>query len=154
MATRIAGLIDEIQHEHEVYDDLLDSLIAEVIANGITLNVMVSLVRACSYFTNHIHSEEELMYLTKYQCWSLHNKEHEAIIDNMTSLIDRRKPTYINRIIDLRPLLLQHMEGFDAPLMLHARACIPALPWNVEQPMPRRISSPIARASLRSTKGE
>ncbi len=154
MATRIAGLIDEIRHEHDICDSLLDSLINEAIAIGITQNVMCGLVRICTYFTNHIHSEEELMYLTKYQRWLQHNQAHESIIDDMTSLIDRRKPTHISSIRDLRPQLLQHAEKYDGPLMLHASACIPVLSWNVKQPLPRHILSPIAQPPLHFSKGQ
>ena len=128
MHERVDSIIREIQNEHMVYDCLLDSLLTEVVASGVTLRVMGNLVKTCAYFTNHIHKEEELMYLTKFQSWSPHNKDHDNIIFIMNNLIDRRKPTHIESFISLRPLLLQHEERFEAPLMLHARACTPARP--------------------------
>ena len=127
MPSRISGLIDKIVNEHVIYDGLLDELMSRVRTCGVSLDIMGCLVKTCAYFTNHIHNEEELMYLTKYHPWSRHNNDHGNIIDGMAIMIKRPQPIYYESFSNLRDSISQHAYGYDAPLMSHAKSYIPAM---------------------------
>ena len=128
MPSRISGLIDRIVDERVIYDGLLSDLTNRVTACSVLLDVMGCLVKTCAFFTRLIHIEEELMYLTKHHIWSRHNTDHGNIISGMVLMIERRHPIYYEHFSNLRDKISQHADGYDLPLMSHAKSCIQASP--------------------------
>jgi hemerythrin len=114
--------VEEIDNQHKELLNLVNDSINHSTGNTeAERSFFDRIIRiGINYLQNHFSTEEQIMIKTGYQGYDAHKIEHDAMIKNLTEIIDNieAKKTTLNLLqfsLFLRDWFLNHIPSFDKP---------------------------------------